>query len=177
MPTTGVPDDDTALDQHRSPNRTVDHVKEATVMALYVAVCLLAALTAIAENANDGHVRALGVIWGTTVGLALAHAFAFRLSARLVSKGRLRREDAELVVAQLAGAALVAIVATVPVLVFPPTAELDVARLALALFIGLVAFTIARQAGASRGRSLSYTAIVLVLAVAIAVVKNVLSGH
>ena len=178
MPTSAdAPDDIPTVEPHRSPPRSVELVKEATVMALYVAVCLLAALSAIAERASDGHVRAFAVIWGTTIGLALAHAFAFRLSARLVAKGRLRREDGELVAAQLAGAALVAIVATVPVLVFPPTAELDVARLALALFIGLVAFTIARQAGASRGRSLSYTAIVLVLAVAIAIVTNVLSGH
>ena len=177
MPTSPDASDDTTIDQLRSPARAVELVKEAAVMALYVAVCLLAALSAIAERESDGHVRALAIIWGTTIGLALAHAFAFRLSARLVAKGRLHREDGELVAAQVAGAALVAIVATVPVLVFPPTAELDVSRLALALFIGLVAFAIARQAGASRGRSLTYTAIVLVLAFAIAIVKNVLSGH
>mgnify|MGYP001812402716 CR=1 FL=1 len=33
--------------------------KGAWVMALYVAVCLLAALTAVAEKASDGHVRSL----------------------------------------------------------------------------------------------------------------------
>lgn len=168
--------DDTPPGGHH-PTHDVELVKEATVMALYVAVCLLAALTAIAESARDGHVRALAVIWGTTIGLALAHAFAFRLSARLVAGGRWRRDDAELVLSQLVGAALVAIVATVPVLVFPPTAELDVSRWALALFIGLVAFAIARQAGVSNARSIGYTAAVLVIAIAIATVKNVLSSH
>jgi predicted membrane protein len=68
--------------------------KEAWVMALYVAVCLLAALTAVAEEASDGHVRAFGIIWGTTIGLALAHAFAFRVSARIVAQGRIRRLSA-----------------------------------------------------------------------------------
>jgi hypothetical protein len=42
-------------------------------MALYVAICLIAALTAL-ENvmALPGHI--IGLIWGTTVGLALAHS-------------------------------------------------------------------------------------------------------
>lgn len=51
-------------------------------MALYVAVCLLAALIALPDR-GAGHAPAFGVIWGVTVGLALAHWFAFRVSARL----------------------------------------------------------------------------------------------
>jgi predicted membrane protein len=58
-------------------SEAVELRKEAWVMALYVAVCLLAALSAVAEKASDGHVRAIGIVWGTTVGLTLAHVFAF----------------------------------------------------------------------------------------------------
>ena len=146
-------------------------------MAMYVAVCLLAALTAVAEQASDGHVRALGIIWGTTVGLTLAHVFAFRVSARVVAQGRIRRSDADAIVAQLVGAVGVAVLATIPVLLWPSTGELDVVRELLALFIALVGFQVARSSGAGRVRSLVYGASLLAVAVTVAVLKNVLSGH
>lgn len=151
--------------------------KEAWVMALYVAVCLLAALTALAENSSDGHARALGVIWGTTIGLTLAHAFAFRVSARLVAQGQIRRGDAATVGAQLVGAAAVAVLATIPVLIWPASAELDAVRWVLALFIAVVGFVVAREAGAGTTRSAVYGAVLFVIALAIAITKNVLSGH
>ncbi len=146
-------------------------------MAMYVAVCLLAALTAVAEQASDGHMRALGIIWGTTVGLTLAHIFAFRVSARVVAQGRIRRSDADAIVAQLVGAIGVAVLATIPVLLWPSTAELDVVRELLALSIALVGFQVARSSGAGRVRSLVYGASLLAVAVTVAVLKNVLSGH
>ena len=171
------PRDHTSTEQHDAPNHDVEVIKEASVMALYVAVCLLAALTAIAENADDSHVRAFAVIWGTTIGLALAHAFAFTLSARLVARGRLHHRDAVLVTSQVVGAALVAVVATIPVVAFSPTAELDAARWALALFICLVGFAVARQSGAGRARAAGYAVAILLVAATIATVKNILSGH
>ena len=43
-------------------------------MALYVAVCLIAALTALQNVASvPGHI--LGLVWGTTVGLAIAFSW------------------------------------------------------------------------------------------------------
>ena len=57
-------------------------------MALYVAICLIAALTALAKlTAIPGHI--MGLVWGTTVGLAVAHVFAFRIAGRLVHDGDL----------------------------------------------------------------------------------------
>ena len=151
--------------------------KEASVMALYVAVCLLEALAALGEDADHGHVRAFGLVWGTTIGLALAHAFAFRLSARLVAAGQLGRDDAEIVAAQLAGAAFVAAVATVPIVLFDATAEFDGVRVTLSFIIGAAGYGVARSGGASRVRSLISAIVVLLLAATIAVIKNVLSGH
>ena len=57
-----------------------DHLrKEGWTMALYVAICLIAALTALANvTAIPGHI--MGLVWGTTVGLAVAHVFAFRIA-------------------------------------------------------------------------------------------------
>ncbi len=146
-------------------------------MALYVAVCLLAALTAVAETASDGHVRAIGIVWGTTVGLTVAHVFAFRVSARIVAQGRVRRSDRNAIVAQLIGATGVAVLATIPILLWPATAEFDVVRWVLALFISFVGFEVARSSGAGRGRASLYGGTLLVTAVTIAVVKNILSGH
>ena len=96
--------------------------KEAYTMALYVAICLLAALLAVPEDA--AHTRVTGIIWGVTVGLAAAHWFAFRMSARLVGAGTIRSPDVRLASAQLLGAAVVAVLASVPVFLLPQSMEL-----------------------------------------------------
>jgi hypothetical protein len=59
--------------------------KEAYTLALYVAICLLAAFAALPETGAHAHV--IGLIWGVTVGLALAHWFAFGVSARWWAPG------------------------------------------------------------------------------------------
>ena len=87
-------------------------------MALYVAICLLAALIALPDT-DAQHAHALQIIWRVTVGLALAHWFAFRVSARLVGSGSVRPHDVESAGAQLAGVASVVLLAPIPVVVFP----------------------------------------------------------
>lgn len=151
--------------------------KEALTMALYVSVCLLAALAALDESADQGQVEMMGLVWGTTVGLALAHLFAFRLSARLVGSGTVDRRDGEISIAQLVGAISVAVICTVPILPLSATAERDVVRLTLAGLIGLIAYFTARSGGVPRHRALLYAFFMLVAALAIAVTKNVLAHH
>ncbi len=60
---------------------------------------------------------------------------------------------------------------------FPESVELELVGLVLATFIALVGFTVARGSGATRARALGYAFSVLVLAVAIAELKNRLAGH
>src|SRR3712207_7586974 len=60
--------------------------KESYTMALYVAICLLAALLALPDTIT-ARSHLIGLIWGVTIGLAAAHWFAFRVSARLVGAG------------------------------------------------------------------------------------------
>jgi hypothetical protein len=60
--------------------------KEGWTMALYVAICLIAALSAL-QNVVAVSWHVLGLVWGTTVGLVLAHVFAFRIAGRLVHEG------------------------------------------------------------------------------------------
>ena len=54
------------------------------------------------------HAKVTPLIWGVTVGLAVVHWFAFRVSARLVASGRLRPRDVEQAGAQLVGAVAIA---------------------------------------------------------------------
>lgn len=151
--------------------------KEAYTMALYVAVCLFAELTAVADHGSAGEARAIGLIWGTTVGLAVAHWFAFRISARLVSGGTFTDEDAHVGLAQLVGAAGVAFLVTVPLLVLPASSEFDLARLEVAAIIAAMGYAVGRHSGATRIRAAAYATGILVLGLAIAIAKNHLAGH
>lgn len=151
--------------------------REAYTMALYVAVVLLAALIALADPGDDPRVAPLGLVWGTAIGLALAHFFAFRVSARLVAGGELGRDEAGLALAQLAGAIVVAVLVSVPVLVLPASAELEGAVLVLAGFVAAAGFAVARTGGAGRTRAALYALVVLAIGVGVAVVKNTLAGH
>lgn len=145
-------------------------------MALYVSVCLLAALIALPET-GGAHDHVIRIIWGVTIGLAAAHWFAFRLSARLVGRGSMGLEDVESAGAQLAAAAAVALLASIPVFLFSASAELAVVELLLAAFIGSVGFAVARGAGATPAKALLYALIVISLALLIAGLKNGLAGH
>jgi hypothetical protein len=152
------------------------HVRrEALTMGLYVSVTLLAALTAaVGDHAEE--VEVLAIIWGTTVGLALAHWFAFDLAARLVEPDRGDGALDRLLVAQLGAAAAVAGVTTAAVVVLPEDVELGGARLAAAACIGATTFGELRGVGASRTRAFGAAAVALVIGAAIAGVKEVL-GH
>jgi hypothetical protein len=159
-----------------------DHVdvghlrKEGWTMALYVAICLIAALTALETvTAVPGHI--LGLVWGTTVGLALAHVFAFRIAGRLVHDGELPKADRIVSVVQLASAAAVAVIVSVPVLLAPTVSELNWARYTCAAIIGLVGYLVARGASRGRIRAVLFGLGVLVVAFAVAVLKHALAGH
>jgi hypothetical protein len=152
-----------------------DHLrKEGWTMALYVSICLIAALTALETvTAVPGHI--LGLVWGTTVGLALAHVFAFRIAGRLVHQGDLPKADRIVSLIQMASAA--AVIVSVPVLLAPTVTELNWARYTCAGIIGVVGYLVAR--GASRGqmRAVLFGLGVLVVAFAVAALKHALAGH
>jgi hypothetical protein len=154
-----------------------DHLrKEGWTMALYVAICLIAALTALANaTAIPGHI--MGLVWGTTVGLAVAHVFAFRIAGRLVHDGVLPRADRIVSVVQLVGAAAVAVIVSVPVLLPPTINEITWAPYTCAAIIGVVGYLVARGTERGRARSVLFGLAVLVAAFAIAGLKHTLAGH
>jgi hypothetical protein len=170
-PSAGAPEGE----DEEAEERRIELRLEASTMALYVSVVLLATLVALDDSADPTEL--LGLIWGTTIGLALAHYFAFRMSSRLVRGTTLHRRDLDVASAQLGGAALVAAICTVPVILFPAESEYDVVRLLLALLLGIAGYAAGRSGGASVARSLVSGLTTLVLGIAVALVKNALLGH
>jgi hypothetical protein len=158
-------------------DHSTELVKEGSTMALYVAICLLATLTALPDTTLHDTADLLGLIWGTTIGLALAHWFAFHVSSRLVARGTVRVHDAQAALVQVAGAALVGVLSTLAVLLTPDSAEHDVVRLVLAAFIASIGYLVAKETGASRRRSVLYALTVLIAAFGVVLVKNLLIGH
>ena len=117
------------------------------------------------------------MIWGTALGVALAHVFAFDLAARLFAGGRLDGGIRRAVWAQLASAATVALVVTVPFLFLALGPALDVSGFLLSALIGVTAYVASREAGAGRIRSLVDGLIALAVATAVVSGKVGLTGH
>jgi hypothetical protein len=90
----------------------------------------------------------LALVWGTTIGLILAHWVAFQLTARLFAGSRLPSHDRLTMVGQAVAALGVACLATVPLLLHA-NAGPALARGVLAGPIGLFAFGAARYHGGS----------------------------
>ena len=95
-------------------------------MVLYLSIVLLAELAALptGHDGAGGAVRGpvgwelVAIVWGTTIGLALAHWFASRLPTQALRRGPLAGWDRLQALSELAGAAFVAAMASVPVLLF-----------------------------------------------------------
>jgi hypothetical protein len=145
-------------------------------MALYVCIVLAAEFAAAAELAVD-EPSTIGVIWGTALGVALAHVFAFNLAARLFAGGRVSRDTRRAAWAQLASAAAVSAVVSLPFLFFSLGPAVEASGFVLAALIGVTAYVASREAGAGRVRSLVDGALALAIAIAVVSVKVGLSGH
>ena len=149
--------------------------KDALTMALYVAVGLLGTLSLFDRTLSGSDVRIVETIWGITVGLVLAHVFAFVIAAHVAGQGSLRRHDGEAAVAHLVGGFGVAVLATVVVVLVPDSAELRAVRLVLAAFIGAIGYLVRRSNGASIRGALLFGLVTVVAALFIANLKISLS--
>lgn len=148
--------------------------REAFTMALYTSLTLLGALTVTGRNQSD--VNVFAIVWGTTVGLALAHWFAFSFAVRLVDPASEKAQlDRHLAVVVAAAAAIAALV-SIPVVVLPDDVDRPAARLAAAACIGLASFAQSRSFGVSTGRAARIGVVALVLGLAVAGLKHAL-GH
>jgi len=165
----------------------VEALREAMTMMLYLSIVLLATLTALPSGTDGGAegqgatgvhgLGLVGLIWGTTVGLALAHWFSFRLTARAFGGGNLSDRDALVGFAQLGGAVLVAGFCTIPVLVVGDSDEIRVTSWVPALIVGVAGYVVARISGRMRIQSLTLGGVAMLLGLTVAAVKNFLLGH
>jgi VanZ family protein len=148
--------------------------RDGFTMALYTSITLLGALTVTGRGASE--VDVLAIVWGTTVGLALAHWFAFSFAVRLVEPAAEKAELDRHLAVVLAAAAVVAAVASVPVLVLPEDLERPGARFAAAMSIGVAAFAQSRAFGAPKARAARVAVVALLLGLLVAGLKHTL-GH
>jgi hypothetical protein len=153
-------------------------------MILYVSVVEIAELAALPEGhfiqgrstgPTGGYL--LAIVWGTAIGLALAHWFAFRVAAPAFRGERATYVDIQIGVAQLAGAALVAALSSLPVLLFSDVLAHETIGDVPAVLVGAVGYLIARSAGSGRLASLFYGLTALAVGVAVALVKTKLGAH
>jgi FtsH-binding integral membrane protein len=165
------------------PSERAEVAREATIMVLYVSIVLLATFAALPAG-DDGHAAGevhgrtlIALVWGTALGLALAHWFAFRLAARLFGGGTVREVDFQIGLAQLVGAAVVALLCTIPILLVDDESDVQAAAFVPALIVGVVGFLVARVAGRSTRTSIVVGILVLLAGLLVAATKNVLAGH
>jgi hypothetical protein len=142
--------------------------REGFTMGLYVSITLLGALTVTS-------VTVLHIVWGTTIGLALAHWFAFSLATRLVDPAADNEHVKRHLAAQVTAALFVAVMCTIPVLLLPDDWERSGARTAAAVCIGAVTYGQVRSFGGSRTRAIAAGTIALVAGLMVAGVKHALS--
>ena len=150
--------------------------REGVTMVLYVCLVFAAEFVA-AGNQAASELVAVEVIWGTAIGLALAHVFAFNLAAKLLVGGRLSPEIRAAAWSQLAAAAALALAVTIPFLLFTLGPALRVSAFLVAGFIGVAAYAASRGSGAGRTRSLVDGLIALAVAVVVVSIKVALSTH
>jgi hypothetical protein len=149
--------------------------READMMGFYVAIALIAALSTGSDGAEHSQLEVLAVVWGTTVGLSLAHWFAMTLAARVVHDPELRHSPLEMLSSQLVMVVGVALIATIVVAVLPEDLERLGVRLAAAIFIaGLVGFE-ARASGSPHRTAAAYGVIALGVGLSIATLKWLVS--
>jgi hypothetical protein len=164
------------------PAERTEIQRETIVMILYVSVVEIAELAALPQPTSDGGVdgvagaELLAILWGTAIGLALAHWFAFQLAAEAFRGERYTRTDTIIGLAHVAAAVFVAIVSSLPILLFAEVTAARIVGFVPALIIGVVAYLIARQTR-TRPAAMVYGASALALGVLVAAVKSTISAH
>ncbi len=159
-------------------------LREAATMVLYVSVVEIAELATLPEG-HFAHGRVTGpvgaqllaIVWGTAVGLAIAHWFAFRIAAPGFRGDRPTRHDTNIGLAQLAGAVLVAAISSIPVLLLSDVRAQETIGDVPALIIGVIGYLVARATGKGRLPSVFYGLTALALGIVVALVKSALAAH
>ena len=159
-------------------------LREAATMVLYVSVVEIAELATLPEgHFSHGRVtgpvgvQLLAIVWGTAIGLALAHWFAFRVAAPGFRGESPTRRDTRIGLVQVGAAAGVAAVSSVPVLILSDVRAQEFIGDVPAIIIGVIGYLIARATGRTRLPSAFYGITALALGAVVALVKSALAAH
>ena len=126
-----------------------NRAREVATVAFYVSVTLAAELAA-ALFLNESKAVLIGALWGTAVGLALAHWYAQTITAA-IARGAFQRSDAAEGLREVGAAVGVAFVLTLPFLAFATPAALVLSRWGVVIGTSLISLALARAAGAGWG--------------------------
>lgn len=142
-------------------------------MGVYLSIALVALIASFENVLNQG--EEILLIWGSAIGLTLAHVFAFRL-AHIYEYGIAPAEGWRSVAAMFLSAASVALFASIPYAIsFSTVSSASLAMWILLAFVGIVAYFAARSRGWSSLRRLAYSLSTLLLAALISIIKYVLT--
>jgi hypothetical protein len=159
-------------------------LREAATMVLYVSVIEIAELATLPEgHFSHGVVtgpvgtQLLAILWGTAVGLAVAHWFAFGIAAHGFRGDRPTSHDIRIGLVQISAAAFVAAVSSLPVLLLSDVRAQETTGDVPAVIIGAIGYAIARLTGKGRLASAFFGLAALALGVVVALVKTKLAAH
>lgn len=164
-----IPGDDVASVHRRALAR------EFFASALYVALVLLAALLALPRDRLPTDHAVMATLFGTALGLVLAHFVAFRFAAHFTAEaGRAEAPLIQEAAAGMAGGLLVAVIAGIPYVLFEGDDALLGSLVALATLPAIMGGAIARLRGRSRTQSLMAAGLALFAAMVVVYVKDFL---
>lgn len=147
--------------------------RDALEMGLYLSLVIMALIVSLERSLSDD--GELLVIWGSSIGLAIAHVFAFRI-AYVYEHGTEFRHGWRSVGAMLAAALGVAMLATLPYLIpldiFAPSSAATVLLLG---FVAFAAYLAARSREWPILTTIGYVLLILVLAGLVSITKYMLT--
>lgn len=149
-----------------------NRAREVVVVAFYVSVTLAAELAA--ASSDDSKRVLVAALWGTAVGLALAHWYAQTITAA-IARGAFHTSDAAEGLREVGAAVGVAFILSLPFLVFETPTALVFSRWGVVLGSAAIALALARSAGAGWTRAMTEAAIVFAIGVAVIETKAALS--
>jgi hypothetical protein len=147
--------------------------RDGLEMGVYLSVVLIALLVGLEQSLDNG--EELLLIWGTAIGLTLAHIFAFRL-ASVYALGLSFTSGWRPIGAIVLAAFAVGATASIPYLGWlDVTSPSTVSTWLLMLIVGVAAYLAARSRGWPLAGRLAYTLMILVIAASVSVIKYLLT--
>jgi len=148
-------------------------IRDGLEIAVYLSVVLTALMLGFEDSLNEG--GELLLIWGTSIGLALAHVFAFRL-ALVYELGISFKTGWRPIRAMLLVAVGVGVVASIPYLkVFDIETPSVVARWVLTVVVAVAAYLAARSRGLPLAGRVAYSLLITLVAASVSVIKFLLT--